>query len=240
MTLRFDYDYLSWNSDELFLPLSLLFGQNASSSPEQTEREMGGSTPRLDPLEDLPLSKLKKRSREVKSSTVKGRDKKNELAIVPVTAESDPEPFEELNSPEKTPGNYSRETINDFSFLYYSKKGSSTARKKNSYEVDDMVIETTRWKGRPPKTNFQSGGHRRSIRTKRDDSGAPLKYKKTTLSAGAYNKLIKSYMKNIDSTLMSKEETHIIDQWEEFKAKSRTVQTEKKEPTLTEDEGEEF
>ncbi|EEF41502.1 ATP-dependent helicase, putative [Ricinus communis] len=228
-----------WKEDEMFLPLSFLFGQNASSSPEKIEGEMGVSTPQIDSLEDLPLSKLKKRSRDVKWGTVNRREHKNELAIVPIPAESDSEPFEEMNSPEKDPGNDSRETINDFSFSYYRKKGSPAVRKKNSYELDDMVVETTRWKGRPPKTNFHSGGYRRSIPTKRGDAGEPLKYKKTTLSAGAYNKLIKSYMKNIDSTLMSKEEPDIIDQWEQFKAKRHTVQSDKKELSPTEDDGEE-
>ncbi|XP_050209974.1 SNF2 domain-containing protein CLASSY 2-like [Mercurialis annua] len=216
-----------WKEEEMFLPLSLLFGQNADSSPEQTEEE-------IEEPDDIPLSKFKK-----KSSKVNRREPKNKLAIVPVPAESDPEPSEELNSPEKSSRGNLRKTIDDNSFDYYRTRSSPAARKISSYMLDGMVVETTKWRGRPPKTKFPNWSYRRSAPLKRNDFGEPLRYRKTTLSAGAYNKLIRSYMKNIDSTISSKEETQVIDQWEEFKAKSRSNQTEKTEPSPTEDEDEE-
>jgi DNA repair and recombination RAD54-like protein len=65
-----------------------------------------------------------------------------------------------------------------------------------------------------------------------------MTYKRTALSAGAYNKLISSYMKNIDATIKSKEVPRIIDQWEEFKAKHSSDQKEKMEPSSVKDDGE--
>ncbi|KAJ9160389.1 hypothetical protein P3X46_025796 [Hevea brasiliensis] len=221
--------------DEMFLPLSFLFGPNASSSAEKTGGEMGVFSG-VEPLENTPISRFKNKSREAKSSMVKQREHQIELAIVPVPSESDPVPFEQLDSPAKSPENYLRET-NEISVSYYSTKGSSSMRRKNSFEIEDMVFERRR-KGRPPIYKVQYGRHR-PIHSRRGDSGEPLTYKRTTLSAGAYSKLIKSYMKNIDSTIMSKEETHVIDQWEEFKARSRTVQSERIEPSATEEEEEE-
>ncbi|KAJ6687807.1 SNF2 DOMAIN-CONTAINING PROTEIN CLASSY 2-RELATED [Salix koriyanagi] len=64
-----------------------------------------------------------------------------------------------------------------------------------------------------------------------------MTYKRTALSAGAYNKLISSYMKNIDATIKSKEIPRVIDQWEEFKAKHSSDQKEKMELSSVEDDG---
>ncbi|XP_012086690.1 SNF2 domain-containing protein CLASSY 1 [Jatropha curcas] len=224
-----------WKEDEMSLPLSLLFGPITNSSTEQTEGEMGVLSSGLEPIENLPLSKFKTKPRKVKSVVVNQKENENELAIVPVPTESDLVAFEEANSNEKTPAYHSRET-SDISFGYYGTKSSPAIRKKNSSEFDDIVFES-KWKGRAPIRNVQTGRHR-PLHSKRDDHGEPLTYKRTTLSAGAYNKLIKSYMKNIDSTMMSNEEPHIVDQWEQFKAKTCTGQSEKMEPPATEDDGE--
>ncbi|XP_058007817.1 SNF2 domain-containing protein CLASSY 1 isoform X1 [Hevea brasiliensis] len=223
-----------WKKDEVFLPLSILFCPNASSSAQRTEGEMGVSSA-LESLDDIPVSRFKTKSRMVKSSMVKQREQQTELAIVPVPSESDPVAFEQFECPAKTSKNYLQET-NVIPFGYHSTKGSIAVRSKNSFEIEDMVFERRR-KGRPPINRVQIGRYR-PIYSRRDNSGEPLTYKRTTLSAGAYDKLIKSYMKNIDSTIMSKEEPHIIDQWEEFKARSRTVQSEKIKPSATEDEEE--
>lgn len=220
--------------DEMFLPLSFVFGPHARASAKQTEGEIGAFSG-VEPLEDIPISRFKTKPREAKSSMDKQREHQTELAIVPVPSESDLVAFEQIHSTSMTPEKYSRET-NNISFGYYSTKGSSAMRRKSSFEIDDMAFERRR-KGRPPIHKVQYGRYR-PIPSRRNEPGEPLTYKRTTLSAGAYSKLIKSYMKNIDSTIMSKEEPHIVDQWEEFKARSRPVQSERTEPSATEDEEE--
>ena len=96
----------------------------------------------------------------------------------------------------------------------------------------------SKWKGRFSPMKVQSRSYR-SAHTRKEDYDEPITYRKTTLSAGAYNKLINSYLKNIDSTF-TREEPHIIDWWNQFKETTSSEMSRKieSEQPSVEDEGE--
>ncbi|XP_022764961.1 SNF2 domain-containing protein CLASSY 2-like isoform X2 [Durio zibethinus] len=222
------------------LPLSELFGMNASSSEELTLSERRDS-----------VSKKRNISREVKSdvstprkSSVSNprrlvatnpRKHQNKLAIVPVSSESSPLGFGYCHVL-KTPTNYP-EQVEEVSLNYYSMKRYCMTKRKKIPALEYMNNESV-WKGRSSPMKVRSKSYQ-SAQTRREDYDEPITYKKTTLSAGAYNKLIKSYMKNIDSTFI-KEEPCIIDQWNQFKkATSSEMNRQTESEQLSgEDEGE--
>ncbi|WCJ34712.1 SNF2 domain-containing protein CLASSY 1 [Euphorbia peplus] len=216
--------------DEMFLPLSYVFGPISTYPGEQTEEEMIASSPRVEAIEDVPISNLKKKSRKRKPRIDKRKEHQNELAIVPVPSRNDPEDVERVDSCAKTSGN--SQGKNAFSFTFFRTK---PVKKKNAYEFEDLMLQN-KWKGKPLVRNGQSGKYR-SHHQKRPNYGEPVTRRRSTLSAEAYNKLIKSFVKNIDSTNMSKEEPHIVDQWEEFKSKNK-FKTENTEQVPNEDEEE--
>jgi DNA repair and recombination RAD54-like protein len=297
------YTPLKWKAEEeeeeeMHLPLAYLFGTHAGAScaEEQTCNEVGVSSPKLELLEGIPVSRTKTYLKEIKSNVVNRRDHQTEpgevragmakrrecqkstmadriehqtrlgdaesgmanrkkhgtqirevksgvanrrehqdqLAIVPVHTEDVLATFEQFDSPVKTPEPYSQAFI-EFPISYYRKKSSPAAHRKNDRDEDLMFGNG--WGGKFSNKKVQRARYR-STHLKQNDSCAPMTYKRTALSAGAYNKLISSYMKNIDATIKSKEVPRIIDQWEEFKAKHSSDQKEKMEPSAVTDDGE--
>eukprot|EP00258_Populus_trichocarpa_P046849 XP_024462868.1 SNF2 domain-containing protein CLASSY 2 isoform X4 [Populus trichocarpa] len=297
------YTPLKWKAEEeeeeeMHLPLAYLFGTHAGAScaEEQTCNEVGASSPKLELLEGIPVSRTKTYLKEIKSNVVNRRDHQTEpgevragmakrrecqkstmadriehqtrlgdaesgmanrkkhgtqirevksgvanrrehqdqLAIVPVHTEDVLATFEQFDSPVKTPEPYSQAFI-EFPISYYRKKSSPAAHRKNDRDEDLMFGNG--WGGKFSTKKVQRARYR-STHLKQDGSCAPMTYKRTALSAGAYNKLISSYMKNIDATIKSKEVPRIIDQWEEFKAKHSSDQKEKMEPSSVKDDGE--
>ena len=170
--------------------------------------------------------------KEVKLGVANRREHNDQLAIVPVHTEDVPVTFEQFDSPVKTPEHYSQECI-EFPISYYRKKSPAVCT-KNDPDEDSMFGNG---RGRKFSTKKVQRARYRSTHLKQDDSCATMTYKRTALSAGAYNKLISSYMKNIDATIKSKEIPRIIDQWEEFKAKHSSDQKEKMELSSVEDDG---
>ncbi|KAJ6317842.1 hypothetical protein OIU76_013397 [Salix suchowensis] len=170
--------------------------------------------------------------KEVKLGVANRREHNDQLAIVPVHTEDVLVTFEQFDSPVKTPEHYSQECI-EFPISYYRKK-SPAVHTKNDLDEDSMFANG---RGRKFSTKKVQRARYRSTHLKQDDSCATMTYKRTALSAGAYNKLISSYMKNIDATIKSKEIPRIIDQWEEFKAKHSSDQKEKMELSSVEDDG---
>ncbi|XP_065881366.1 SNF2 domain-containing protein CLASSY 1-like [Euphorbia lathyris] len=219
--------------DELFLPLSYVFGPIVNYSAEQTEEEMRVCSSGLIPIEDIPISHFKTKSRKRKPCIVKQKEHQNELAIVPVPSGNDPVDAEQVDSPVKTSG--TSQEKNNFSFNFYRKKASPVVQKKQNFELEELMLKS-KWKGKPLISNAQSGRYR-SRHHKRTSYGEPVTHKRTSLTADAYNRLIRSYVKNIDSTTISKEEPHIVDHWEQFKAKNR-FKSEDTEPIPNEDEEE--
>uniref|UniRef100_A0A6N2MNU0 Helicase C-terminal domain-containing protein n=1 Tax=Salix viminalis TaxID=40686 RepID=A0A6N2MNU0_SALVM len=170
--------------------------------------------------------------KEVKLGVANRREHNDQLAIVPVHTEDVLVTFEQFDSPVNTPEHYSQECI-EFPISYYRKK-SPAVHTKNDLDEDSMFGNG---RGRKFSTRKVQRARYRSTHLKQDDSCATMTYKRTALSAGAYNKLISSYMKNIDATIKSKEIPRVIDQWEEFKAKHSSDQKEKMELSSVEDDG---
>ncbi|KAG5223185.1 SNF2 domain-containing protein [Salix suchowensis] len=159
--------------------------------------------------------------KEVKLGVANRREHNDQLAIVPVHTEDVLVTFEQFDSP-----------CIEFPISYYRKK-SPAVHTKNDLDEDSMFGNG---RGRKFSTRKVQRARYRSTHLKQDDSCATMTYKRTALSAGAYNKLISSYMKNIDATIKSKEIPRVIDQWEEFKAKHSSDQ-EKMELSSVEDDG---
>lgn len=131
--------------------------------------------------------------REVKLGVANRIEHQDQLAIVPVPTEDDPVTFEQYDSPLKTPDNFPQECV-EFPIRSYSKKGYSVQR-KNDFDEDMMF--GSGWGGKSSGKKVQRARYQ-STHLKRDDSCKPKTYKQTALSAGAYDKLISSYMTNFD------------------------------------------
>ncbi|XP_022747754.1 SNF2 domain-containing protein CLASSY 1-like isoform X2 [Durio zibethinus] len=223
---------------DMNLPLSHLFGMNASPSEELTLRETRDVLKNKNIFTEAKSYVTTPRKSSVnnprRSGATNPRKHQNELAIVPVSSESGALTFGHYNIL-KAPRNYSEEV--EVSLNYYSKKHYHMTRRKKIPALEYMDYESMS-KGRSSPTKVQNKSYR-SAHARREDYDETITYKKTTLSAGAYNKLINSYMKKIDSTF-TKEEPHIIDQWNQFK-EARSSETSRKtelEQPSVEDEGE--
>ncbi|CAN1165121.1 SNF2 domain-containing protein CLASSY 2 [Linum perenne] len=227
------------DNDDMDVPLSDFFRARSSGGKGRAQRKI----PQLEADSKTQTSKPKR-----------GRKRKRDLAVVAVPdADNEANYFEKPDSPPpaapKSPENHQKDK-DDVSFGYYSKKGTYGSQRKsfgsfNSkmpiFEAEEDLGFKSGWGSksfaRMPSNN---GTRRRSFRpSKRDNTpGEQRTFKKTALSAGAYNKLINSYMKNIDSTISSKSESHIIDQWERFKSKGDESKTQKTEQVEEDDDGE--
>ncbi|RID41625.1 hypothetical protein BRARA_J01574 [Brassica rapa] len=151
-----------------------------------------------------------------------GRKEKFGLTVIPFTPVFDPIPLEQfgLNADSLVGGGvFSRNQYFDEIENYRSK---SAKFGKKATEMEEMMESDLCWKG--PNHVVKSVQTRvtrsssRSAAQKNKCSDEPKVYKKVTLSAGAYNKLIDAYMSNIDSTIASKNEpASVVDQWEELK-----------------------
>lgn len=106
---------------------------------------------------------------------------------------------------------------------------------ENILEVEDMGLESRSW-GRPSNKKVQRNKYR-SVILKSQEFSEKETHKKSTLSAVAFNRLINSYMKNIDSTITD-EETNVIDHWNEFKAAKSSEQMMEIEESSSENESE--
>ncbi|CAI0416162.1 unnamed protein product [Linum tenue] len=244
-----------WKDDgdddsDLDVPLSDLFGARGGNGGRKLAK---GEVPQLELLEDDNM-KIKK----FKVGKSKKRGRKPQLAIVPVPmpAQNDtvtPEDVDDHEQPDSPPPNspeiLPREPKDEVSFGYYGKRGTSGSQRnsfvsfssrKANFEPEDMVFQSG-WGPKfaaASKKASSNGRSFRSFKSRRDKFGERKPFKKTALSAGAYNKLINSYMKNIDSTISSKSETHIIDQWERFKAKGDQGHAKNMDQFEVEDDGE--
>ncbi|KAK3229720.1 hypothetical protein Dsin_001601 [Dipteronia sinensis] len=108
---------------------------------------------------------------------------------------------------------------------------------KNFFGIDDMGFENSSW-GKPTNKRGVQGNRYRPISSKQGgESCEKVNYKKATLSAGAYNRLINNYMKNIDHTV-THEEPSIIDQWNQFKESKTSEQKMEMEESSSEEEEE--
>ncbi|GMI72618.1 chromatin remodeling 42, CLASSY2 [Hibiscus trionum] len=223
--------------EDMDLPLSHLLCTNANPSEEltQTEARDVASKNKNMPKEvksDVTTSK-KSAGRSLRSYRPNNRRKhQNDLAIVPVSSKTDAPPFGNFDFL-RSPTNLSEE-IEELSLYYYNMKHYRANKQKKNSALDHVDCGNV-WKGRQQPTKAQNKS------TPMEDSVEP-KYKKTTLSAGAYNKLINSYMNNIDSTSI-KDESHIIDRWNQFKeatSAEMNKKTEPEQPPVEEEEEEEI
>ncbi|KAF5752598.1 hypothetical protein HS088_TW01G00513 [Tripterygium wilfordii] len=114
-----------------------------------------------------------------------------------------------------------------------SRKYSSVqSRGDDNSELEDMVSES-KWKGKASQSNFQSRRYS-SVQSKRDDYSEPFAFRRNTLSDGAYNKIINSYMKNIDSS--KTEEPRKLDECKEITGNCSEQRKEMDSPEEEEEE----
>ncbi|KAH9767286.1 SNF2 domain-containing protein CLASSY 1 [Citrus sinensis] len=112
---------------------------------------------------------------------------------------------------------------------------SKKVQGENILEVEDMGLERRSW-GRPSNKKVKSNKYR-PVSLKSQEFSEKKTHKKSTLSAVAFNRLINSYMKNIDSTITD-EEPNVVDQWNEFKAAKSSEQTMEIDESSSENESE--
>ncbi|GMJ14484.1 chromatin remodeling 42, CLASSY2 [Hibiscus trionum] len=208
---------------DMDLPLSRLLCMNASPSEELVLSE----TRAIVPINENTPKEVKSDVTTCKKSrcSTNPSNHQNDLAIVPVSSETDALATGNFHVLRR-PTNLSEE-MDELSSYYYNMKRSHANKEKKNPALDYIDCGNA-WKGRPQPTKAQSRSHR-SARTRTEDFDELKTYHKTTLSAGAYNKLISSYMKNIDSTSI-KDESHVIDRWNQFKEATSAEMNRKSEP----------
>lgn len=194
-------------NDDLYVPLSRLFRKKRTSFREEMMESRKG---------DIVLVE------ERRGRGFGRKERKSELSVIPFTPVFEPIPLEQFGLNANClggGGGFSRSQYFDEIEKYRSK---AVQYGKKMTEMEEMMEADLCWKG--PTNLGKSVQNRisrrssRSVAPKTQDSEEPRVYKKVTLSAGAYNKLIDTYMNNIDSTIAAKDgPTNVVDQWEELK-----------------------
>lgn len=191
--------------DDLYLPLSHLLGKKGSTKGFSKDKE------REVVLVDKTERK-KKKKRE-------GFGRNCELSVIPFTPVFEPIPLEQfgLNANSLCDGFSGSHLIDEID--KYRSKAAKYGKKKKP-EMEEMESDLC-WNDNLGNSVQKRNGPHSRIRSacgKTGHSDEPQIYKKRTLSAGAYNKLIDSYMSNIDSTIAAKNEaTSVVEQWEKLK-----------------------
>ncbi|XP_019098277.1 PREDICTED: SNF2 domain-containing protein CLASSY 1-like isoform X2 [Camelina sativa] len=202
--------------DDLYLPLSQLLGKKGSTKGLSKEKR------REIVLIDKTEMKKRKKTERI------GRN--GELSVIPFTPVFEPIPLEQfgLNANSLFGGSSGSHLMDEID--RYRSKAAKYGKKKK-LEMEEMESDLC-WNG--PLSNVvqkRNGPHSR-IRSVSGNTGIseePQIFKKRTLSAGAYNKLIDSYMSRIDSTIAAKNEaTNVVEQLMGLKnAASSSMEAEK-------------
>ncbi|EOA19812.1 hypothetical protein CARUB_v10000058mg [Capsella rubella] len=193
-------------NDDFYVPLSRLFKKKITYSREEIPESR---------KDGIVLVEKRKGSRL-------GRKKrKSEISVIPFTPVFEPIPLERFGLNANclgVGGSFSRSQYFDETEKYRSK---SVKYGKKMSEMEEMMEADLCWKGPNHVKSVQKRISRRpsrSVAPKTEDSEGPRVCRKVTLSAGAYNKLIDTYMNNIEVTIAAKDEpTNVVDKWEELK-----------------------
>lgn len=192
-------------NDDLYEPLSCLFKKKVTNSREEVPQSRKGE-----------IGMVEKR----RGSGFGRKERKSELTVIPFTPVFEPIPLEQFGLNANClsgAGGFSRNQYFDGIEKYQSK---AVKYGKKRTEMEEMMESDLCWNSPNHVKSVKKRIHRsaRSVVPKAEDSEEPRVYKKVTLSAGAYNKLIYAYMNNIDSTIATNDEpTNVVDQWEELK-----------------------
>ncbi|CAE6112231.1 unnamed protein product [Arabidopsis arenosa] len=193
-------------NDDMYVPLSRLFiKKKITNSREAIPKSMKGGIVLVDKRRVHGFGR---------------KERKSELSVIPFTPVFEPIPLEQFGLNANClggGGSFSRSQYFDEIEKYRCK---SAKYGKKMTEMEEMMESDLCWKGPNYVKSVQKRTSRpsRSVAPKTEDSDEPRVYKKVTLSAGAYNKLIDSYMNNIESTIAAKDEpTNVVDQWEELR-----------------------
>ncbi|XP_010535836.1 PREDICTED: SNF2 domain-containing protein CLASSY 2-like isoform X2 [Tarenaya hassleriana] len=224
------------DDDDLYVPLSHLFGKKGRAPQERDK----GNTKASSKDKKGRILLLEGREKTKNTGRMYGRrEGKSELSMIPFTPTFEPIPLEQFGlNADSWGGGFSRSNYMEAIDKYRSK--AVKHGKKLMSDLEEMESDLC-WKGSIGKSVQRRKSHSRSIVLKTDDIDGPKIHTKKTLSAGAYNKLIDSYMKNIDSTIAAKDEpTNVVEQWEELKkVKASSKQNgENDETSSEEDDGE--
>lgn len=218
-----DYDDGRDTDDDLYLPLSHLLGKK-------------GSTKGYSKNKDKEIVMVDKTQRKKRKKTEGFSRRNRELSVIPFTPVYEPIPLEQfgLNANSLYGSGFSGGHFTDEIDKYRS-KASKYGKKK--LEVEEMESDLC-WNGPTGNLVQKGNGSYSRIRSVPRNSEEPQIYKKRTLSAGAYNKLIDSYMSRIESTIATKEETTtVVEKWEELKNTASSSM--EAEESLTEDDDDE-
>ncbi|CAN8268397.1 unnamed protein product [Cochlearia groenlandica] len=198
------------SDDDLYIPLSRLFGRKGSKCNDK---------------EIVLVDKTEKRNRKRK---MKERDrfgrKNREFSVIPFTPVYEPIRLEEFGLDANSifgrgGGDFSDSHLMD-EIDKYRIKAARNGKKKMS-EIEEMESDLC-WKDNDNTVSSsvqkRTGSGSRVRSSNAVESYETQIYKKRTLSAGAYNKLIDSYMSRIDSTIAAKKvTTNVVENWEDLK-----------------------
>ncbi|CAH2078793.1 unnamed protein product [Thlaspi arvense] len=204
--------------DDLYIPLSQLFKKKDSTKGFSKNKER----------EIVLVDKTERKRKTKEKKKREGFGRSRELSVIPFTPVFEPIPLEQFGlNANSLSGGFSGGRLTDEIDKYRSKAakfGKKMKSEMNEIESDLCWIDNL---GKSVQKRNGPQPHSR-VRSVSGNSDELQIYKKRTLSAGAYNKLIESYMSNIDSTIAAKKETNsVVEQWEKLKnATSTSVEAE--------------
>ncbi|CAD5324704.1 unnamed protein product [Arabidopsis thaliana] len=185
--------------DDLYLPLSHLLRKKGSKKGFSKDKQR----------EIVLVDKTERKKRK----KTEGFSRSCELSVIPFTPVFEPIPLEQFGlNANSLCGGVSGNLMDEID-KYRSKAAKYGKKKKKKIEMEEMESDLG-WNGPIGNVVHKRNGPHSQIRSVSRETGVseePQIYKKRTLSAGAYNKLIDSYMSRIDSTIAAKDKaTNVV------------------------------
>ena len=214
--------------DDLYLPLSHLLRKKGSKKGFSKDKQR----------EIVLVDKTERKKRK----KTEGFSRSCELSVIPFTPVFEPIPLEQFGlNANSLCGGVSGNLMDEID-KYRSKAAKYGKKKKKKIEMEEMESDLG-WNGPIGNVVHKRNGPHSRIRSVSRETGVseePQIYKKRTLSAGAYNKLIDSYMSRIDSTIAAKDKaTNVVEQWQGLKnPASFSIEAEERLSEEEEDDGE--
>ncbi|KAF3433339.1 hypothetical protein FNV43_RR24441 [Rhamnella rubrinervis] len=215
--------------DDMSVPLSSLFGVKVRCSEAHTEAEMRVRSHKKSSSKNLHMRKSNIVSVNVESGMTNKNEHQAQAIILPLPYKSEAVNLGDYHRNAKSPPIHEKKN-GEISFNYYYNNNNSRVRQKHTSDSEDTDFDSV-WEGktlhrRVRKKRYQST----SLRT----STVERTYQRRSLSVGAYNEVIKSYLKNMDCT--SNQDQHITDQWKETKVSGIEVPPTEEEEEMSETE----
>lgn len=215
--------------DDLLLPLSSLPGVKPRRSKVHTEPEKIILSHKKSSSKNRHMGKSNTVSMNVESVVNDKKEHQAHPAIFPIPDRSEIVNLEDHQGNAESPPSPEKKN-GETSPKYYYNNYNSRVRQKHISDSEDTDFGS-KWEGKAYQRRVKKKKYHSTILR---SSTEERTYKKRSLSAGAYNEVINSFLKNMDCT--SNKEQHIRDQWKDPKGSGIEVPQTEEEEEMSETE----